>query len=283
MIYKIGSEKLRPFGKFGINPSIQRIRDNVLKLVQGLQGVTAYWQRLTAYEARRLLMAPGVVTYRKCCKSLVRSDHHEVYCSVKVDKPKLRNRLRDRLNKLNLDANPEILLKIAEEFNFSEDASPHIPASPPDYHDESGRPHLGPLQVRHASDLIKGKHYLRVDTIVSNRPLNKERCRFEGFEFFEENEESDLKEQWNLKLTPMIDEKREENYIWGSMPLLVMSLCPWLGGLSDSSIRTWSNDMWLEFLPEDIDVCTIALQKDYEAVSKKAKNHPIDWVGFPKM
>lgn len=218
---------------------------------------------------------------RLCCFP-TEDRSHATFCLKRVDKTKLRNKLRDRLNKLDLNTSEKTLLKIAKQLGFDKNDIPHFSLDPPDYHNESGRPHFGPLQVRHASDLIKGKHYLRVDTVTSDKTLCKQRFRFEGFDFFEENEESDLREQWNLKLTPMIDGEREENYTWSSMPLHVLSLYPWFEGISKSRYK-WFDDMWLEFLPENVDVCTIALQKSYEAIFEKAKNHPINWVGYPTM
>lgn len=255
------------------------------ELLQGLQRVTAFWQRLIAQEARRLPMAQDSFEnkLRRCCDSDYIGTHLNNCPSSfdKVDKTKLRNIIRDKLNKLSLgdEGSVKNLLKMAEEIGITNDDIPLHPQTPADYHDEPGRPHFGPLQVRHASDLEKGENYFCVSAGLLDQHPTKVMCKFEGFMFFEENENLDSKNAgWYIKLTPLTDMEKKTYYEWNIKSLWSISLHPWLGGLSEiKHWREWSdNNMWLEFLPKNVDTCMVALHNSLCEVCVSDENDSVD-------
>lgn len=209
---------------------------------------------------------------RLCC-SLTANGSHTTFCLIsygspyrsdcptKIDKTKLRNRLRDRLNKLDLDANPEILLKIAEEFNFSEDDIPHIPLTPIDYHDEPGRPHFGPMQVRHASDLKIENTYWIVVVGKRAKVIKRLKIKLKGITFqtfaasdgkdkFEEGIEWVIDFDW-LNEDGTVKSRTVDSLV--SPTLYLYSIHP--NPNKFSRAKTWNDTNYLEFATENFCSC----------------------------
>lgn len=202
---------------------------------------------------------------RWCCGSK-ENQKHRINCpeqSGKINKTKLRNILRDKLNKVNLDDDSSLgtLHRLAEQLGIKKDEIPYHPQTPPDYHDEPGRPHFGPMQVRHASDLEIGKKYKLKNISWSNaeQKWHEATIIFNGFIYLEDEDINCNPKYGNWHMKVKVVEPKPfsaEKIITPEWSLYIWNLHPNQSGVwNNADAKNKRGAPHIAFLPEDADPC----------------------------